>query len=233
MLVCAPGLIVLLNKGLLASEKAPDAPGALSRRIPERNEMDGNVQPLPAVAFRGEAQADCSLELLLDRFLDWQPCIGCRRNLELRCFGVISPAPILGLPFFQFQGDRRPRVPLKVVFQLYIPELDLVFLHIAAGKGDCKAIAFSACVDSAEKEVFSHLAGHKGRIRQLQDRQLRLTRYDIRSRPYDMISVPYHTLKAYITARRAISCRRHITRSARNGYHCKKLLCRSKGAFCW
>ena len=38
---------------------------------------------------------------------------------------------------------------------------------------------------------------------------------------YDIISVP-HTPQAYIIARSAISYRRYITRSDRNGYHCKK-----------
>ena len=41
--------------------------------------------------------------------------------------------------------------------------------------------------------------------------------------------------KAYIIARRAISYRRYITRSARNGYHCKKPLLsgRQKRFFTW
>ena len=41
--------------------------------------------------------------------------------------------------------------------------------------------------------------------------------------------------KAYIIARRAISYRRYITRSARNGYHCKKplLSTRQKRFFTW
>ena len=37
-----------------------------------------------------------------------------------------------------------------------------------------------------------------------------------------MISVPYHTLKAYITREADIICEAYITRSARNGYHCKR-----------
>ena len=48
-----------------------------------------------------------------------------------------------------------------------------------------------------------------------------------------MISVPYDTLKAYITREADIIYEAYITRSGRNGYHCKRLLCRSKGAFCW
>ena len=37
-----------------------------------------------------------------------------------------------------------------------------------------------------------------------------------------MISVPYNTLKAYIIREADIICQANITRSARNGYHCKK-----------
>ena len=68
-----------------------------------------------------------------------------------------------------------------------------------------------------------------------------LTRYDIRRcrmiyllRKYDIISVPI-IREAYIIARRAISYRRYITRSERNGYHCKKPLLsgRQKRFFTW
>ena len=39
-----------------------------------------------------------------------------------------------------------------------------------------------------------------------------------------MISVPYHTLKAYIIRAADIICAAYITRSDRNGYHCKRHL---------
>ena len=85
-----------------------------------------------------------------------------------------------------------------------------------------------------EREWVMETSEESGMIYSLREYDIRLTPYDIpRVARYDIISVPTYAEGIY-HPRSGISYRRYITRSERNGYHCKKSICQKTNAlFAW